>query len=88
MFSHDVTILESTSSWLAADRTPPAFVLWFRLLFITRSCSVDGVGWGCVGGSVRRRRSCHVDRVGWGEVGYKRHVHSASNTPCASSSNF
>ena len=34
-----------SSSWLAADRTPPAFVRFSvsLLLFLTRSCSVDGV---------------------------------------------
>ena len=39
-----------SSSWLAADRTPPAFMRFSvsLLLFLTRSCSVDGVGWGGV----------------------------------------
>ena len=36
-----------SSSWLAADRTPPAFMRFSvsLLLFLTRSCSVDGVGY-------------------------------------------
>ena len=34
-------------SWLATDRAPPAFVRFsVSLLFLTRSCSVDGVGGG------------------------------------------
>ena len=38
-------------SWLATDRAPPAFVRFsVSLLFLTRSCSVDGVGWGGWGG--------------------------------------
>ena len=48
-------------SWLAADRTPPAFVRFSvsLLLFLTRSCSVDGVGWGInVMCRVRGTRSC------------------------------
>ena len=50
-------------SWLAADRTPPAFVRFsVSPTFLTRSCSVDGVGWGGWGGinvmcTVRRTRS-------------------------------
>ena len=41
------TLLPSLPSWLAADRTPSAFVRCSvsPLLFLTRFCSVDGVGW-------------------------------------------
>ena len=39
---------EQQCSWLAADRTPPAFVpfLFSPLLFVTCPCCFDGVGWG------------------------------------------
>ena len=57
--------------WRLIERRQLSCVFLSLLLFLTRSCFVDAVGWGInVMCTVRRTRSCSVDGVGLGGWGW------------------